>query len=151
MWISKGHLYSVLPPTRKLSFSTAGIQTRSACLCVCVCVWVCVRASSPPLAASLSSEMGFVSVAGMGPPLGKRIGKCFPSAAGNGRNLARIMTLAFCRVKEATPDSTGYRFPVVGQQFWFHRLLNNGGSRATKRLPAWYHDTKNLNHSMCKL
>ncbi len=101
--------------------------------------------------ASLSSEMGFVSVAGMGPPLGKRIGKCFPSAAGNGRNLARIMTLAFCRVKEATPDSTGYRFPVVGQQFWFHRLLNNGGSRATKRLPAWYHDTKNLNHSMCKL
>lgn len=59
---------------------------------------------------------GVISPAtGIGTLLGKRIGKYFPPAAGNGRNLARIMTQAFCHVKEATPDSTGYKFPVVDQ------------------------------------
>lgn len=45
---------------------------------------------SPNIAAGFSSsEKGVFSAEGMGAPLGKRIGKCFPPAAGNGRNLAR--------------------------------------------------------------
>lgn len=49
---------------------------------------------------------------GIGALLGKKIGKYFPPAAGNGRNRAQIMT-SICQVKEATPDSLGFRFPVV--------------------------------------
>lgn len=50
-----------------------------------------------------------------------------------GETLPEIMTPAFCRVKEATPDSTGYRFPVVGQQFWLHRVLSGGLKKTLRR------------------
>lgn len=66
-----------------------------------------------------------------------------------GETLPEIMTVAFCRVKEATPDSTGYSFPVVGQQFWLQRVLagrlKNAGSRAAESLAALY-DHNRLKH-----
>lgn len=48
-----------------------------------------------------------------------------------GETLPEIMTPAFCHVEEATPDSTGYRFPVVGQQFWLHRAVREADKKSS--------------------
>lgn len=128
---------------RVFFLSNSCSQTRSARLC-----------ESEQMLRQLPSPQRWVSSAPRGweaRPLGKRDRQVFPSCSRKwAKPCPEIMTPALCRVKEATPDSAGYRFPVVGQQFWLRRALsgrlNKTESRTSNSLTALYHDTERLKH-----